>query len=255
MTTLIDFKPSAIQAFQFDATFDDALYTVLVTWNLYGQRWYINIHDIEGILVLCMPLIGSPTPKDLAAPPAFETVELMYWTDVDGGRAFFEMAAPSIAVLGDVIDVSGALNDGEAGDGAVNGQFVIDQWTDNQHFSALLTAPADAIGNITGDIILNIEASALLWSRGVVRARTALPHGLPLGTVAKITISNAVPRGYNGRYFCVINKANEFLFALPTDPGGPSTVAGSYSLDVSMTDGYFDTMLVYREFSQRFEIT
>lgn len=202
-----------------------------------------------------MPLIGSATPLSLAAPPAFETVESMTWTDEDGGRVFFVMAAPSTVVLGDTIDVSGATNTGTGGDGAVNGQFVIDQWTDNQHFSALLTAPPLAIGTISGDIILNIEAHALVWQRGVARARTASPHNLPLGSIARITISNATPTGYNGRYFCVINKPNEFLYALPTDPGGPSTVAGSYSLDISMTDGYFSTMLVYREFSQRFEIT
>lgn len=58
-TTFVDFVPSASAPFQFQATLDGSIYTVIVTWNLYGQRYYINIFTLDGVRVLTLPLIGS----------------------------------------------------------------------------------------------------------------------------------------------------------------------------------------------------
>lgn len=58
-TTYVDFVPSASAPFQFQATLDDTVYTVVVTWNLFGQRYYVNIFTLEGVRVLTIPLIGS----------------------------------------------------------------------------------------------------------------------------------------------------------------------------------------------------
>lgn len=255
MTTLIDFQPNALAPFAFKATLDEALYDCLVTWNFAGQRYYLNIHDDSSNLIVCLPVIASPQPRNLAAPPSTEDVQSMTWNDTDGGRVYFIMAEPSTVVLGGIIDVSGATNDGLAGDGAVNGQFVVDQWTDSQNFSALLTALPGEIGTIAGDVVINIQAYALEWIRGVVIARSEDPHKFPLGSVVELTIANAVPTGYNGKYFCVISGPDEFRFGLPTNPGGPSTVSGTYSQDISLTKGYFDSTLIYRKYSQRFEIS
>ncbi len=60
MTTFIDFVPSAISAPEYQITLDDAIYRMTVTWNLFGQRYYINIFDLSNNLILSVPLIGSP---------------------------------------------------------------------------------------------------------------------------------------------------------------------------------------------------
>lgn len=61
MTTYVDFVPSTSEAFQFQATFDSAQYNVIVTWNEFGERYYINVYDLAGNLVLSRGLIGSNT--------------------------------------------------------------------------------------------------------------------------------------------------------------------------------------------------
>lgn len=61
MTTYVDFVPSTTEAFQFQATFDGAQYNVVVTWNEFGQRYYINVYDLGGNLILARARVGSTT--------------------------------------------------------------------------------------------------------------------------------------------------------------------------------------------------
>lgn len=237
-------------------TLDGAPYSVMVAWNLAAQRWFINVHDADRNLIVCRSLVGSPVPRALAPPPGSLAVSAMSWDDDDGGRLYFTLVdpAPASVQLGSQITVSGALNDGTAGDGAVNGSFVIDQFTDPSSFSALLTAAAGEIGTITGDIQIAITVYALVWRRGVVTATAAEPHDLPLGSVVRLTIDGQTPSGYAGSYYCVITGPSEFRYRLASDPGGPATRAGSYSSDLNLVDGYFITSsLVYREDSSQFE--
>lgn len=64
MTTLITFVPSTSGAPQFQATLDGALYTIICTWNLSGQRYYINVYSQDGTLIVCKAMIGSPPAPD-----------------------------------------------------------------------------------------------------------------------------------------------------------------------------------------------
>lgn len=59
MSTLVDFVPSTIAAFQFQAQLNGTPYNVTVTWNLFGQRFYINVNDLSGNLILCRALTSS----------------------------------------------------------------------------------------------------------------------------------------------------------------------------------------------------
>ena len=61
MTTYVDFVPSTVTAFQFQATFDGSQYTVVVTWNEFGERYFINVYDLGGNLIVCRGLVGSNT--------------------------------------------------------------------------------------------------------------------------------------------------------------------------------------------------
>jgi hypothetical protein len=65
MTTLITFKPSSTSVFQFTAYLDGNLYTITCPYNIYGQRYYINIFNNFGALILSRPMIGSPNGYDI----------------------------------------------------------------------------------------------------------------------------------------------------------------------------------------------
>ncbi len=255
----VDFQPRATEPFLFKATLDGVLYDVLVTFNLFGQRYFLNIHDQDGNLIVCEPVVGSPTPKQLAAVPASAGVSSMTWASTDGGRVSFVMTLPSIVTVGSTINVSGAHNDGTAGDGAVNGAFVIDQWIDSQHFSALLTAPSGAVGTVSGSVVINFSSYSMTWNHGIVVATTdgpVAPLMFELGDVVSLVVAGAVPTGYNGRHLCVVTGPSEFRFQLPTDPGGSASTPGSFSPDINLVQSYFNSSsLVYRSEAQRFEIS
>ena len=65
MTTLITFTPSNISLFQFNPTLDGITYIATCTWNLYGERYYINIYTQNRTLVMSRPIIGSPDNYDI----------------------------------------------------------------------------------------------------------------------------------------------------------------------------------------------
>lgn len=61
MTTLFNFTPSAVAPYSFQPTLDGAVYNAVVTWNLFGRRYYLNLYQLDGTLVACEALVGSPT--------------------------------------------------------------------------------------------------------------------------------------------------------------------------------------------------
>ena len=67
MATTFDFAPSALAPFSFQPTLDGQIYTVIVTWNLFAQRWYINVYNLSGTLIVATALIGSPLGIAIAA--------------------------------------------------------------------------------------------------------------------------------------------------------------------------------------------
>jgi len=65
MTTLINFDPTPFANFQFNVTLDDINYIAICTWNLYGERYYINIYNNNGTLIVTNPVIASPDDYDI----------------------------------------------------------------------------------------------------------------------------------------------------------------------------------------------
>lgn len=78
MTTFVAFVPSLESAPQFQALFDGTPYNVTVTWNLFSQRYYINITDQSGNLILCIALIGSPDDYDISMTKGYFASTLIY---------------------------------------------------------------------------------------------------------------------------------------------------------------------------------
>lgn len=60
MSTSVAFTPSTAAVFQFSATLDGDSYTLSVPWGVAGQRWYLQIVDSQGTLILYRALISSP---------------------------------------------------------------------------------------------------------------------------------------------------------------------------------------------------
>ena len=67
MTTVVPFVPSTSAAFSFQATLDGNPYNAVVTWSLFGQRYYLNLTASDGTPILTTALIGSPSPLQLIA--------------------------------------------------------------------------------------------------------------------------------------------------------------------------------------------
>lgn len=60
MSSITQFAPQVTQNFSFLPTFDGQQYNVIVTWNLFGQRWIVNVYTLQGSLVVQKPLVASP---------------------------------------------------------------------------------------------------------------------------------------------------------------------------------------------------
>ena len=72
--TYVPFNFSPYTPFQFQCTLDAELYTVIVTWNLFSQRWYFTLYDSGQNVILLMPVISS-------APGANQNLVAGYFTD------------------------------------------------------------------------------------------------------------------------------------------------------------------------------
>ncbi len=74
MATVTQFVPSQTGAFVFladlsgptsNVTSTSTQFTVSVTWNVFGQRFYVALTDQDGALVLTTPLVSSaPSPAE-----------------------------------------------------------------------------------------------------------------------------------------------------------------------------------------------
>jgi hypothetical protein len=78
VTTYFQFTPNVVAPFTFQPTLDGEQYTAVVTWNLFGQRWYITVSTITGDPVFTLPLIGSPDGVSIQSISwAFGTVKVV----------------------------------------------------------------------------------------------------------------------------------------------------------------------------------
>src|SRR5262249_54722466 len=90
---------------------------------------------------------------------------------------------------------------------------------------ALLTQDSD----LTALLAAPLQIASLVWSGGTVLATTSanIP-GLSTGNTFLVTISGAVPAGYNGIYLATVTGANTFTYALASNPGSETT-PGTYT--------------------------
>lgn len=81
MTTVTAFSPTPLAPFQFPATLDAVEYNVIVTWNTYAQRWYVNVYDQSGVLIVAIARVGSPPGYDISLVAGYFTSKLVFRQD------------------------------------------------------------------------------------------------------------------------------------------------------------------------------
>lgn len=64
-----------------------------------------------------------------------------------------------------------------------------------------------------------VTLQSLSWDSGVATAIALDPHGYPVGSTVRITISGATPAGYLGTFDALVVDEDAFAFALAADPG------------------------------------
>ena len=81
MTTLINFEPAPDSNFQFNPVLDGSTYVAICPYNNYSPRYYVNIFNNNGTLILSRPIIGSPDNYDINIIEGyFTTSKLIYRT-------------------------------------------------------------------------------------------------------------------------------------------------------------------------------
>jgi len=100
----------------------------------------------------------------------------------------------------------------------------------------------------------NIEIFSFEWDAIETRiiATTKIPHTFPVGEIVFVSIVGCTPTTFNGTGNVLILNETQFTFTYPQDPG-QYAFGGSVGFLINMTEGYFDSSLVYRDGS--FEVT
>lgn len=115
----------------------------------------------------------------------------------------------------------------------------------------------------SGNIIFNVPVVTSLPSQAIEDltwdgpSQTATvtmvnPHGYQIGLTLDLTIAGASPTGFNGTFPMLSTGTSTLTYPLAADPG-QMTVAGTLSYLISMTEGYFNSTLVYR--NNTFEVS
>lgn len=77
-TTYVPFNPTPNTPFQFQAVFDGETYLVTCTWNVFGQRYYVNIFTDNQERVLTVGRVGSPSGYDISLTAGYFTTKLVW---------------------------------------------------------------------------------------------------------------------------------------------------------------------------------
>ena len=77
--TTYNFQPSSVAPYTFNPTLDGAVYSASVTWNLFGQRWYLNINQTNGPLIVSKPLISSELASPINLVAGYFTTSVLYF--------------------------------------------------------------------------------------------------------------------------------------------------------------------------------
>jgi hypothetical protein len=144
MTSYYPFQPSSAGPFQFQPTLDGQQYIAVVTWNFFGQRFYLNLSDVSGNQVLSRAVIGSPDGL---------VIETLSWSDNEGtGEVTITTDEPHGWDVGQTVELA---IDGASPDGW-NGTWRMLATSETELTFPLSTNPgsASSVGTLYDDISL-----------------------------------------------------------------------------------------------------
>jgi hypothetical protein len=116
------------------------------------------------------------------------------------------------------------------------------------------------IADLSGNVLLFRPMSAsgpvlqaqFSWALGIATAVTALPHNVPIGSVANAYLSQT-GTGFDGQYQLLAVATNTLTYALATNPNAPGPVTGSVNFALNLTQGYGLGYLLYHLETQQIE--
>lgn len=103
------------------------------------------------------------TPYDASTTTV--TITTLTWAATNNGRlTVVTSAATIVGAVGDAVTISGATNSGTGGAAAINRTFLVDTFTDNQHFTLAAPAAAGYYGTLAGSPVV-VEGTGILGLR------------------------------------------------------------------------------------------
>lgn len=120
-------------------------------------------------------------------------------------------------------------------------------YLDDQTGNNIFTLPL--IGSLNPIPINSIE-----FNNGIVSVGFINQLFYPLGSLVNITYTENTPDGYNGLYLSTVTGLSSMEFFLQNNPGSIITF-GYASYNINLAGGYFNSTLIFRDQSQRFEVT
>lgn len=140
---------------------------------------------------------------------------------------------------------------------------------DGQEYNAILPwglfgqRPYLSVYALDGTLILNkalvgspvgVAVETISWRLGVVTVTTETPHNYPIGFTIDLTVAGCAPDVFNGVQRCTITSPKTFTYPLTLDPGD-LTAVGIVNYNINLVQGYFNSVLVFREANSQFEVS
>ena len=86
-----------------------------------------------------------------------------------------------------------------------------------------------AVGDLTALLKGALPLTSITWLASVATATTTAPHGFVTSDTLTLTIAGATPSTYNGTFLCTVTGASTFTYPLVSNPGGATSVPGTYT--------------------------
>lgn len=157
MATIYPFLPSTNSAFSFQPTLDGQTYTIVVMWNVFGQRYYVQCYTLVGALVFSLPLIGSSNGI---------TLQNLSW-DYNTSTVTATTSVPHNFDVGDPIDIT-IVN---CSPDAYNGQFTATVTGTNTFTYPMSSYPGSPVS--IGSVEYNINIAAGYFTSSTLVYRSA----------------------------------------------------------------------------------
>jgi hypothetical protein len=100
---------------------------------------------------------------------------------------------------------------------------------------------------------LGYDLLSITTNSNIAVATTTAPHTYTVGSVVKLVISGVTPTDYNGTFLCNIMSDTQFSYLLGAQVDN-ATELGAVNYNLSLTEGYFASTLVYAPDSEQFII-